>query len=144
MHNEHAAALAEGRIDLAWTVPSTHPGVGSRDITSDELIAAVRPTIRLRRQNASTSDFGNEPLITLAPNVGPLLHDTVIELAMSVIRIPGVVHRPLTTDLNFRQTLLWRLDGYTPLVRSFVETASEVLSTDNICQVAAPLHALVS
>lgn len=52
----------------------------------------------------------------------------IIPNAWSVIRIPGVVHRPLTVDVWVRQTLCWRIDSYTPLVRSFVETASEVLS----------------
>jgi DNA-binding transcriptional LysR family regulator len=164
IHNGHVAALADGRIDIAWTVPPAHPDFGTRDITSDWLAAALpEDHLLATTERVDLTDLADEPLITLASSVGPLLHDTVIELALrhgyrpsrlyevndevtalgfvaagfgvalvphawSVIHIPGVVHLPLTVDLSVRQMLCWRLEGYTPLVRSFVETASEVLS----------------
>jgi DNA-binding transcriptional LysR family regulator len=164
MHNEHVAALADGRVDIAWTVPPAHPEFGTRNITSDRLSAALPANHPLAAaERVDLTDFADEPLITLAPSVGPLLRDTAIELALrhgyrpsrlyevndeitalgfvaagfgvgliphswSVIHIPGIVYRPLTVDLQVRQMLCWRLDSFTPLVRSFVETASEVLS----------------
>ena len=164
MHNEHMEALQDGRVDVAWTVPTAHPDFGTRDITSDRLSAAVsadHPLATTKR--IDLTDFGDEPLVTIAPSIGPWLHDTVVELALrygyrpsrlyevkdditalgfvaagfgvaiipqawSAIQILGVVHRPLMVDVVVRQTLCWRIDSYTPLVRSFVETASEVLA----------------
>ena len=163
IHNEHMEALLDGRVDIAWTVPTAHPDFGTRDITSDRLSAALPADHPLATaERVDLADFGDEPLITLARSIGQSLHDAVVELALrhgyrpsrlyevnddvtalgfvaagfgvaiipnawSVIRIPGIVHRPLTVDVFVRQSLCWRIDSYTPLVRSFVETASEVL-----------------
>ena len=164
MPNEHMEALLDGRVDVAWTVPTAHPDFGTRDITSDRLSAALPADHALATtERIDLTDFGDEPLITIAPSIGPLLYEAVVELAMrqgyrpsriyevnddvtalgfvaagfgvaiipqawSAIRILGVVHRPLMVDVSVRQTLCWRIDSYTPLIRSFVETASEVLS----------------
>jgi DNA-binding transcriptional LysR family regulator len=44
----------------------------------------------------------------------------------SVLQLPGVAFRKLSVDFGYNETLSWRTDRYTPIVRTFVETASAV------------------
>jgi DNA-binding transcriptional LysR family regulator len=161
---EHAAALIDGRIDVAWTIPQPNPEIDGRVVSSNALLAVVHSDHPLAAGECiDLTDFGDEPLVTLTSAVAAVLHDTVLELCLkrgfrpsriyavgdelttlgfvaagygvsivpeswSVIHIPGVAYRPLTFDYRVNQTLSWHRERFTPLVRSFVDTASDVLS----------------
>jgi DNA-binding transcriptional LysR family regulator len=48
----------------------------------------------------------------------------------SVLQLPGVAFRKLSVDFAYNETLSWRSDRYTPIVRTFVETARLVLGSE--------------
>jgi DNA-binding transcriptional LysR family regulator len=161
---EHYPALIAGRLDIAWTIPHSDPEIESRIVTSDSLIAVVPADHPLAAsERIDMTDFGDEAIVTIAPDQAPILLDTTLEMCLSsgfrpshiyevreeltviglvaagfgvaivpfpwsVIQIPGVVYRPLTIDRGVDETLSWHRGHDTPLVRSFVETAVDVLA----------------
>jgi DNA-binding transcriptional LysR family regulator len=51
----------------------------------------------------------------------------LVPFPWSVLHIPGIAFRKLSVDRAYNETLSWRSDRYTPVVRTFVETAVELL-----------------
>jgi DNA-binding transcriptional LysR family regulator len=47
----------------------------------------------------------------------------------SVIHIPGLVYREMSTNTKFYEALSWHRDRHTPIIQAFVETAMHVLAT---------------
>jgi DNA-binding transcriptional LysR family regulator len=52
---------------------------------------------------------------------------TLAPFPWSMLHIPGIVFRKLSVNLAYNEALSWRSDRYTPVVRTFVETARELL-----------------
>jgi DNA-binding transcriptional LysR family regulator len=56
----------------------------------------------------------------------------LIPFPWSALHIPGIVFHELAIDLTFNETLSWRTDRHTPIVRTFVDTAVELLATRGV------------
>ncbi|HEV8022448.1 MAG TPA: LysR substrate-binding domain-containing protein [Candidatus Lustribacter sp.] len=56
----------------------------------------------------------------------------LIPFPWSALHVPGIVFRELAIDLAVDETLSWRTDRHTPIVRTFVDTAVELLATRGV------------
>jgi DNA-binding transcriptional LysR family regulator len=57
---------------------------------------------------------------------------SLIPFPWSVIHVPGVVFREITSDLYFEESLSWHRDRAAPIVRAFVDATVELLAVPSV------------
>src|SRR5271170_7371582 len=73
---EHLPALHAGTIDVAWTFALPDPEITSKTVADDGLLVVVPTDHPLaKRKTIDVSAFTDEPLVVIAREASPWLHD---------------------------------------------------------------------